>query len=345
MCALPKNFRKNLSILPDKFGPELRKEMLEDVMDNGTFLPRGVLLEDMDASFIEFVNNEVAIVVDGEKIPVIFLTIQRWSEFARTWEFTDKHKDIKMPFITVVRKPDIQPGTGQQSLWNTASKIMYQYLSVPTFDGIRKGVDIYKIPQPIAVDINYEVRMFCNKMRDLNKMHVRITQLFRSRQFYIKPNGHAMPVVVESIGDESTIDDFENRRFYTQLFDMKLQGYISDEDEFEVVPSKNRTMMLYEVQNNVNKVPVKIKQDKDTSLISYNAVFKPFSKTSFTTVIKLDIKFIELAGIHNLNSIEIKLNNNVVSVPFTVTPGDKLTFSVTKQSNLEGRLSLNGNLI
>jgi hypothetical protein len=43
MCALPKNFRKNLSIIPDKFGQELRKEMLDDVMDNGTFLPSGTI--------------------------------------------------------------------------------------------------------------------------------------------------------------------------------------------------------------------------------------------------------------------------------------------------------------
>ena len=45
------------------------------------------------------------------KVPVIFLSIQRWAEFAKTWQFSDENKNIKMPFITIVRKPDAQVGT------------------------------------------------------------------------------------------------------------------------------------------------------------------------------------------------------------------------------------------
>ena len=52
------------------------------------------------------------------KVPVIFLTLQRWSEFTKTWQFTDEHKDIQMPFISIVRNPDIQPGQNQAGLWN-----------------------------------------------------------------------------------------------------------------------------------------------------------------------------------------------------------------------------------
>jgi hypothetical protein len=52
-----------------------------------------------------------------------------------------------------------------------------------------------------------------------------------------------MPLKLESIGDESNIEDFENRRFYVQMFEMKLLGYILDEDDYEVVPTINRTML------------------------------------------------------------------------------------------------------
>jgi len=56
-----------------------------------------------------------------------------------------------------------------------------------------------------------------------------------------------MPLTLESIGDESNIDDFENRRFYVQPFELKLAGYIQDEDDFEITPMLNRGITLFEV--------------------------------------------------------------------------------------------------
>jgi hypothetical protein len=345
MCALPKNYRKNVNIIPEKYGMEQVDELLSQQKNDGTYLPKPVLYEDLDASFIEFINKDLEIIIDGEKIPVIFLTLQRWAEFSRTWEFTDKHKDIKMPFITIVRKPDIQPGTEQQSLWNTAARLTYTYYKVPTFDGIRKGIDVYKVPQPTAVDIKYEVRMFCNRMRDLNLIQLKVHQAFRSRQFYISPNGHPMPIIVDNFGDESPVSDFENRRFYTQLFEMRLQGYILDSNEFEVVPLKNRALVITELQPTGKNPILRIKTDNTTSLITFNLIFKPLAPTIFKTTSKFDTKFTEIVNMTNITSIIISVNNNVVTIPFTVVTGDIIEFKITKPRQLDGILTLNGNLL
>ena len=40
-------------------------------------------------------------------------------------------------------------------------------LKVPTWDGQRKGMDIYKIPQPVPVDITYNIKIFCTKNETL----------------------------------------------------------------------------------------------------------------------------------------------------------------------------------
>jgi hypothetical protein len=343
--ALPKNYRKNLSILPKKFGKEQREALVDEIRDKGTYLPKGVMHEDMDAAFIDFVTNDLEIIIDGEKVPVIFLTLQRWAEFTRTWQFSGKHKNIKIPFITIVRKPDVQPGTNQQGLWNTAARLTYTYYQVPTWDGTRKGIDVYKVPQPTAVDMNYEVRLFCGKMRDLNKIQTKIHQAFRSRQFYISPNGHPMPIVLDSVGDESPINDFENRRFYVQLFEMRLQGYILDEDEYEVIPAKNRALLLYEEQEKFKDPYVKIKANKDTSLITYYLIFKPYSDTTFTTEAKFDIKFTEISNLISISSLVITVNDTVVTVPFVAAQGDEITFTITKPGQLEGRFTLKGNLL
>ena len=224
--AVPKGFKTNININPSKIGPDRRQEILDGITDNGTFLPRGVSEEDMDEAFVDFINNELGITIDGQKVPVLFLTIQRWSEFSKTWKFTDNYKDIQLPFITVVRQPDIQQGQNQAGLWNIPGNRTYTYMKVPTWDGIRNGVDLYKVPQPTSVDITYEVRLFTNRMRDLNKFNSKTQKAFQSRQAYLNTKGHPMPVHLENISDESNIDDFENRRFYVQLLILKTNPKI-----------------------------------------------------------------------------------------------------------------------
>jgi hypothetical protein len=245
--ALPKGFRNDIKLVNPKVGLERRQEMVDFLSEKNTFLPKGVHYKDIDATFIDFIKGDLKIVVDGEEVPVIFLTIQRYSEFTKTWKFTDEYKNIKLPFITIVRKPDVQVGTNYAGLYNIPGKPLYTYYKVPTNDGARTGIDLYKVPQPTSVDITYEVRLFTNKMSDLNLYNEKIQIAFNARQYYIWPNGHPMPVTLESVGDESNIDDFENRRFYVQPFEMLLAGYILDENDFEVTPSINRAMVMSEI--------------------------------------------------------------------------------------------------
>jgi hypothetical protein len=68
-----------------------------------------------------------------------------------------------MPFITILRKPDIQQGQNQAGLWNIPGRRTYTYMKVPTWDGARSGVDLYKVPQPVSVDLTYEIRIFTTK--------------------------------------------------------------------------------------------------------------------------------------------------------------------------------------
>ena len=169
MSPLPKGFKKNVKFIKQDTGLKQRQNILDDIDDKTAYLPKGVEYEDIDRTFIDFANSDLELELDGESVPVIFLTIQKWTEFSKTWEFSDKFKNIKMPFVTIVRQPDIQVGTNQAGIWNIPGHKLYTYLKVPTFEGGRKGVDTYKIPQPTSVDVTYEVRLFCNRMRDLNK--------------------------------------------------------------------------------------------------------------------------------------------------------------------------------
>jgi hypothetical protein len=349
--ALPKGFRKNIKITKDSVGFERRQEILDDIDRKGTFLPRGVMYEDMDKSFIDFVDKDIELVVDGEKVPVLFLTLQRWSEFSKTWQHSDKFKNVKMPFITIVRQPNPQVGQNQAGLFNIPGRKTYTYMKVPTYEGGRTGIDVYKIPQPTSVDITYEVRLFTNKMRDLNKFNIKIQQAFNSIQYYIRVNGHPMPLLLESIGDESNIDDFENRRFYVQPFEIKLQGYILDEDQFEVIPAINRALLMTELDDRPGKPRMSVSVNDADGKVNYNVIFKPRSESDFSFISEYDISFTNILNVENITNILIKVNgierfNGLeITTPFVVSANDSIYIKITRPWGTTGKFTLIGNII
>ena len=351
MSAMPKGYLTNINIHNQKIGFERRQEILDDIADKATYLPKGVLEEDMDGSFVEFLEDKkgLSIEIEGEKVPVIFLTIQRWTEFTKTWEFTDKYKNIKMPFITVVRQPDIQQGQNQAGLWNIPMHQTHTYMKVPTWDGIRRGIDLYKIPQPTSVDLTYEVRIFTGKMKDLNRFNRKVQKAFQSRQCYLNVNGHPMPLHLENIGDESNIEDFENRRFYVQMFEMKLLGYILDEEDFEVVPTINRTIVSHEIIEGVNP-KVLVSQKNSQTSVNFKFDFKPSSSDSVDFVSKYDVYFNVLIKTDSINNIIIYVNNIVVFdgikiiEPIILIQNDNVTIMIERpNNNSEGIINLIGN--
>ena len=78
--GVPKNFLKNINIKPASRNHERRLELWQEGMDaSGTFVPKGVLYEDMDRDFIKLIEDDLVISVEGEQVPVFFLTIQNIS--------------------------------------------------------------------------------------------------------------------------------------------------------------------------------------------------------------------------------------------------------------------------
>jgi hypothetical protein len=351
MSGLPKGFRKNVNIIKQSTGPERRQEYLDDIDYKGMYLPKGVETEDIDRTFIEFVDDEISLQVDGEEVPVLFLTIQKWAEFSKTWSFSDKYKNVKMPFITIVREPNLQVGTNQAGNWNIPGRNLYTYLKVPTNVDGRKGIDTYKIPQPTSIDINYEVRLFCNRMKDLNKFHKKIQKTFNSRQFYIKVNGHPMPIHLETIGDESQKSDFDKRRFYVQSFEMKILGYILDEDDFELIPTINRANIKFkEVLKGKTKSGFKVKQVTQNTFL-YDITFKPNSSLTFDFNSDFNSQLISLRNLTNVTSVIIEVNNTEVfsgleiTNPINVGINDKIDVTITTDdSSSSSALVINGKL-
>jgi hypothetical protein len=338
--SLPKKFLKNININPPKQGFERRQEWLDGIADPGTYLPKGISHEDMDKTFNEFVENDLEISIDGVKVPVYLIGIQRWAEFVKDWTNVNEWKNVKIPFVTITRKPDAQHGENQSGLWNIPGTPTFTYMKVPTFNDGNKGFDVYKIPQPIPVDLTYEVRFFCSKMRDLNLLNRKVMRTFKSLQAYIKVNGHPMPLLLESVGDESQIEDFESKRFYVQLYEIKLQGYLLCEEDFEVIPAINRTMSLLEVEEKIYKVQMFKKISPDYRSITLNFVFRP-NKNNIKLLVPESATYNSVST-NNVDNYTFTVNGNTVTPPFAINTNDELGIYIIRTTNNDASITING---
>lgn len=259
--GLPKR-KNNISIYGNKptlLGEDItnrRQELLDRITKSDSYLPDSILHDDLDMGMLEYVKENFVVVSDGEKIPVIpkILTIQRWGEFSNNWSFSDEDGNVKLPFISVIRKPDVQPGTNPIMQRTIPDRSNFHYATVPTWNGTQMGADIYKIPQPVAIDITFDVTIVCNKFRDLNRFNKIVLQKFSSRQSYTTVKGHYIPLILQSINDNTPIET-DSRKFYLQTYTFLMMGFLIDSEEFEVKPAISRLFLLNEFisSNNYEK--------------------------------------------------------------------------------------------
>jgi len=329
--GLPKKIKKHI---PLEFGVsplERRHQLADMIAEKGTFLPKGLLHADLDKGFLEFVKDNLSISIEGKKISVvdILITTQNWSQFTETWNFQNLDKNAEPPFVTVVRQPEVKFGDPQIK-YNIPNKRLYHYAQVPTWDGQRHGMDIYKIPQPIPIQINYTVVIICNRMREINEFNKTIMGLFASRQAYQKIKGHYIPIVMGDVSDESVLD-LEKRKYYIQKYPMTLQGFLLDEDEFVVQPAIVRTMQVYETDTSIKK-----KRPKKNELLPLDLTFiYDIGSNSFTDKIFFtsDMK---VGSVENVDSYSVYINDDFYGNDITeiqINTGDIIKIDIVKDDN------------
>jgi hypothetical protein len=327
--GFPKQIKKQIQLVPPKTLSARREQLLEYINKDGTYLPKSVLHADLDKGMLEFVKEELRTVVSGKVVPTvdILITTQNWSQLTETWNFVDLDRNVSPPFITTVRNPEVKYGSNPSLLYTIPNRKQYYYATVPTWDGQRKGLDIYTIPQPVPVDITYSVKFVCNRMRELNELNKNVLQKFSSRQAYTFIKGQYVPIILQNISDESVVD-LEKRKYYIQSYDFLMMGYLIDEEEFEVKPAISRTVQLLEAKT--SRGGRKKSYPKNPSLFPLTFNFSA-GTTAYTENYKYtaDLSF---EGMENISSWDVYINDDFYGSDLSeiqLTSGNNLTLNIT----------------
>lgn len=333
--ALPKKIKKYIPLTESKTLLPRRRELRDMIEADGTFLPKSLLHADLDRGFLDFVRDELKCVVEGKTIPMIdiLITTQNWAQFTETWDFQNIDKNTEPPFITVIRTPEVKYGNNPSIVYTIPNRRLYFYAKVPTWDGNKNGYDIYKIPQPVPVDITYTVAIICNRMREVNKFNQTVIEKFSSLQAYQNIKGHYIPIKMNNISDESVMD-LEKRKYYIQKYEFTMMGFLIDEDQFEVSPAVTRSFQLFETETPYKKR--KQKKSQPPEPIVYDLVF-PVTSDEIEELFNYTFK-LSLVESNNISSFQVYINGDYYGNDLTeiqINTNDTILFQIVRLNATE----------
>jgi len=238
--ALPKK-KLDFILNPVKIGTEYLKygidriiELMVKTNQKTNYFPRTIRLRDLDAALFDFVKNkDMKLVLDGKDVPAFYLTKERWGEFSKTWQYTDNDQNVLTPFMTV-RRTKKEPGTRVGKRYIVPQPRRFTFMDVPILDEGQVINLRFKIPEPTFVDMYYEVRFFSKFQNDANAYDEQVLDLFASRQAYCWIKGTPFAVHLES-NEEQNIQDIKGDRMYVTVYQVKVLGFIQNENKFEIV--------------------------------------------------------------------------------------------------------------
>lgn len=331
--------KKNLTFVNLKTketnGNIIRKGYAQDIVHKTPIYPKPLEYSDIDAVFNKFVEDELGLTVNGKDVPTFTLfSNQRFSEYSQTWKHSDENGNIILNFKTINRSTTPQGGENQGGLWNIPGDRYYTLLQRSVLeDNGTESVEVYSMKQPYAATLEYRVSFITDLFENLSTFNEMINDLFKARQCYIRPNNHYIPLILESVDDESkySVSDY---RFYVQTVTIKALAYIIHEEDIKVEKFPKRVHIGFVGDKSKNKkVKIDIEENEDelkNQTIRLSLSFEKWhDKADFQIDTDMVVQTIDKTNIRNMrifvNDTPIYWNNG-----FSVKDGDRIRVKINQ---------------
>jgi len=315
------NFNK-LELLKPKIGLDRIDQINQKLFVNGNILPKPVTHNEIHDDVIRFVSDDLAVTYDGVKVPSFYLNQQRFSEFTKTWEYVDENKNIQSNFIIITRENNPKKGTQQQDYCNIPGNSFYTIGTSDKWDGNKNITISYKMRQPYTIDFIYNIKVISNKLDLINTVNNKFNDMFKSKQAYIYPNGHYMPVELEDITDDSDYE-LDERKVFIQTFQLLVKGYIINESDLLIEENICAKLVGFEIEN---KIYQNIIGDSNENLI----VEFPINSKNINRLKSSTYYTVKHITTNNIESYTIKINGVFAGPIFDLNKYDKIEVKINK---------------
>ena len=344
--------KRNINIIKFRkkdYGDVRRKNYAKEILYKEPIFPKPLEYSDIDNAFKDFVENTLEIIdFEGKKIPTFTLySNQRFSEYSQTWKHTDSNMNLYLNFKTINRENNPMNGTNQGGLWNIPGERSYPILLKTVLDDNgTESIQRFSMKQPYAVDLIYRINLFTNNYELLNIFNEKVNECFKSRQFYIRPNGHFIPLILDNTSDDSQYN-IDDRKFFSQGYTIKALAYIIHESDFKVEEFPKRIISVFEGDSINKKTDIDINEYEDEyseQKIEMKILFKPYNE-KITFVMDSDVYITDFES-ENIRNFRININDTPIFYKngFSIKDGDEVKLKINKlEKDKESLLSFIGN--
>lgn len=331
--------KKNLTFVNLKTketnGNIIRKSYAQDIVHNAPIYPKPLEYADIDVAFNKFVEEELGLTVNGKDVPTFTLfSNQRFSEYSQTWKHSDEEGNLILNFKTINRSTTPQGGENQGGLWNIPGDRFYTLLQRSVLeDNGTESVEVYSMKQPYAATLEYRVSFVTDLFENLSTFNELVNDLFKARQYYIRPNNHYIPLILESVDDESkySVSDY---RFYVQTVTIKALAYIIHEEDIKVekFPKRVHIGLVGDKAKN-KKVKIDIEEDEDELKNQTIRLSLSFEKWHDKADFKIDTDMvIQKIDKTNIRNMRVFVNDTPIywNKGFSVKDGDRIRVKINQ---------------
>lgn len=320
MAIYPKQNPKFIRFGNKPYGRPLRKSYSENIIRKEPIFPKPLEYEDIDNAFLNFVSNDLEIIYDGVKLPTFTLfSNQRFSEYSQMWQYTDENNNLLLNFKTISRETNPKFGENQGNLWNIPGDRNYRmFVKNILEENGNESYEIYTMKQPYAVNLLYKINFVTDKYELINQFNAMLNDKFKARQYYIVPNGHHLPMILEDISDE-TAYSISERKIFVQSYSIKVMAYIIKKDDFKIHKVPKR-IKLYNEGDRPSRYPKVDIEEYYESNVQYKqlTVTVNFKKYQTTAEFVIDTDMIvEAIDKENIRNIRLSINE----VPYYINKG------------------------
>jgi len=229
----------------DNIGKNLDKQY-----ENFNYLPQKIELEDLGMALKQSISDlNLSLLIETgklKKVPIIHVMQELWAERKMNWGDmrNEQGEEVTRPFIAMYRT-SVKRGTSPMK-YTIPKKKKFRFVKVPSFNGTQKGFDMWKVPQPVYVDVSYELRFVTHYIQHVDDFYECIFEdAYSDGERYLKVGGYNIASVIGEPSEENTVDDITQERIFQIVVPITIYGKLIDPTKFEKV-------------NTINKISIKI---------------------------------------------------------------------------------------
>lgn len=226
--------------------PDISKQKIDDLV-----------LKGIDQSVVNWFSKEFPIDFDGRKVPVIYVSMERWALFQQQKVFRDNNGVIILPLISVRRLESTELYERYVPKRDETRITFKRKIATSDIDGKERLpfdsdlmnnpiYEVYSAEFPTFIKLNYAITLHTSFLSHANVLQENIWKKGDAGRFYFKNDGYLLFSEFSGSRDESNVDDFvDEKRILRYQYNFSVHCPLIDHKDVKITRTFTNPKIIF----------------------------------------------------------------------------------------------------